>query len=66
MTTIMFEAYDDVITVDELCEMLKCGRNAAYQFLSNGKIKAINNGKKYIIPKQSVIDFIHQEINNNT
>lgn len=61
----MFEAYDDIITVDELCEMLKCGRNAAYQFLANGKIKAINNGKKYIIPKQSVIDFIHQEINNN-
>lgn len=59
----MFEDYEDIITVEELCSMLKCGRNAAYQFLATGKIKAINNGKKYIIPKQSVIDFIHREIN---
>lgn len=59
----MFEEYEDIVTVEELCAMLKCGRNAAYQFLAAGRIKSIHNGKKYIIPKQSVIDFIHREIN---
>ena len=28
-----------LITVDELCELLMIGRNAAYQLLNSGKIK---------------------------
>ncbi|MBR6939946.1 MAG: helix-turn-helix domain-containing protein, partial [Clostridia bacterium] len=34
------------------------GRNSAYSMLKDGLIKTIKVGKKYIIPKKSVIEFI--------
>lgn len=42
---------------DELFN-LKIGRNSAYDILKTGMIKTIKIGKKYIIPKQSVINFL--------
>lgn len=57
--TDMFKDYPDVITVDDLQNMLHIGRNTAYGMLKDGAIKTIKIGKKYIIPKQSVIEFIN-------
>lgn len=54
----IFRDYPDVITVTELQSMLRIGRNKAYELLKTKKIKTIPNGKRYIIPKQSVIDFL--------
>lgn len=54
----MFSAYPDVITVEDLMEMLKIGRNTAYTLLKSGTIKTIRVGKRYIIPKTSVISYI--------
>lgn len=53
-----FENYSDVISIDDLMKMLHIGRNVAYQLLRDGKIKTVKVGKKYIIPKKSVISFI--------
>ena len=39
-------------------EMLGLGRVAVYRLLREGIIRTIRVGKKYIIPKQSIIDFI--------
>jgi excisionase family DNA binding protein len=50
--------YPDVITIEELMEMLHIGRNSAYSILKGGLIKTIKVGKKYIIPKKSVIEFL--------
>lgn len=38
--------------------MLHIGKNAVYDLLHDGTIKSYRKGKTYIIPKQSVIDFI--------
>ena len=54
----MFNEYDDVITIDELCEMLKIGKNSAYKLLQSGKIKSFKNGRVWRICKQSVQDFL--------
>ncbi len=54
----MFEAYDDVITIDELCEMLKIGKNNCYKLLKSGRIKSFKNGTKWRISKQAIIDYI--------
>ena len=32
----MFEAYDDILTVEEACEALKMGYNAMYALLYTG------------------------------
>jgi len=58
----MFGAYPDIITVSDLMEMLHIGRNAAYMLLKDGSIKTIRIGKRYIIPKISVISYILKEI----
>ena len=54
-----FSTYPDVITIEDVQKMLKIGRNVAYGLLKNGRIKTIKVGKKYIIPKKSVIDFLN-------
>ena len=54
----MFTQYDDVVSVEEVMDMLHLGRVTVYGLLKSGKIKALKVGRKYIIPKKSVIEFI--------
>lgn len=56
--TYSFNDYPEVISIDTLQEILHIGRNAAYSLLKEGKIKTIKVGKKYIIPKKSIIEFL--------
>ena len=58
MESPMFSEYPDVITVEQLMEMLHIGKNAAYSLLKSGKIRTIRIGRRYIIPKQSIITYI--------
>jgi excisionase family DNA binding protein len=57
-TKTYFANYPDVVVVDDLINMLNIGRNTAYSLLKDGRIKSIRIGKRYIIPKQNVIDFL--------
>ena len=41
----MFEQYEDVLTVNECCEALRMGYNAVYELLNSGKLKAYKNGR---------------------
>ena len=54
----MFDNYNDILTVGEIQKMLKIGRNAVYSLLKSGTIKSIKIGKKYIVPKKSVVEFV--------
>ena len=54
----IFAEYPDVVTPYDLQTMLKIGRNSVYDLLKNKLIKSIRVGKKYIIPKENVIDFL--------
>ncbi len=55
----MFENYNDVLTVNEVCSALSMGKNCVYGLLQNGSIKSIKIKKKYYIPKAFLIDFIN-------
>lgn len=61
-STEMFKDYPDIITIIDLQAMLHIGRNAAYKLLQNKSIVSIRVGKKYIIPKASVADFITEGV----
>ena len=54
----MLEMYNDILTIDNLCESLIIGKNAAYELLNNGDIKAFRIGSRWKIPKESVIEYI--------
>ena len=58
----MFNEYSDVITIDELCEMLRIGRNKAYDLLRSGKIKAFQCGRRWVISKEAVVEFIRKNV----
>jgi excisionase family DNA binding protein len=54
----MFNEYNDLVTVEELCEMLSIGKNAAYKLLSSGQLKAFRYNRVWKIPKQGIIEYI--------
>lgn len=54
----MFSEYDDIVSVEEVMEMLHLGRVTIYNLLKSGRIHTLRVGKKYVIPKKSVIDFL--------
>ena len=52
------ENYNDMITIDDLCEMLSIGKNTAYSLLKNNQIKAFKIGRIWKIPRESVSDYV--------
>lgn len=54
----MLTDYPDILTPKDLAEILHIGRNTVYTLLKQGIIKSRRIGKKYIIPKLCLIDYI--------
>lgn len=54
----MFNEYNDIVTIEELCYMLRIGRNKAYELLRSGKIRGFKEGRLWIIPKEAVVEYI--------
>ncbi len=54
----MLEQYDDVISVKELCEILRIGRNRAYELLQTNQIKGFQMGRPWKVPKVAVEEFL--------
>jgi excisionase family DNA binding protein len=59
----MFEEYDELITIDELCNILCIGRNTAYRLLKSNALQAFKIGRIWKIPKRSVENYICQNAN---
>lgn len=56
--TNIFKEYNDVVTVDDVMKMLHIGRSNVYKLLNDNSIKTVKVGKRFIIPKRSVIEFL--------
>ncbi len=41
----MFEQYNDLVSVEDLCDMLAIGKNSAYKLLSSGEIKCFRHNQ---------------------
>lgn len=53
--------YDDIplmLTVGEAGKLLHIGRNRMYEMVHSGRILHIPNGKRILIPRNAVIDFL--------
>jgi len=57
----MFDNYSDVVTVNELCEMLKIGKNTAYDLIHTRQIESIYVKRQIRITKKSIIAFLNQD-----
>lgn len=57
----MFEQYEDILTVEEVSKLLKIGQTQTYRILRTGSLKGFKEGKDWKIPKQSLIQYIHEK-----
>ena len=59
LSKVMFTDYPDVVNVEQLCEMLGgASVKSVYRLLKDGSIQSYWIGKRYRIPKISVIEYL--------
>lgn len=51
----------ELITIEELCQLLSIGPNTAYSLLNENRIKAFRIGKIWKIPRISVQEYIYTQ-----
>ena len=52
---------NELITVDELCEILMIGKNMAYRLLNAGEIQCFKINREWKIPRNSVYEYIQRQ-----
>ena len=50
-----------LMTVEDVCEVLMIGKNAAYRLLAEGKIKGFRVGRIWKIPRISLNRYIQEQ-----
>lgn len=58
----MYHSIDELpllLTVSELEAALRIGRNRAYQLVKSGQIRSIHVGRKILIPRAAVEDYLN-------
>lgn len=54
----MLEEYKDVLKIEDLMNILRVGKNKAYDMLRCGTIPNRKIGREYVIPKIGVINYL--------
>ena len=54
----MFESYGEILTIDEVCDILLIGRGRVYELLKSGEIPSFRIGDIWKIPKRGVEQYI--------
>ncbi len=57
----ILDSYADVLTVNDIMNILHIGRSKAYELLRSKVIPCIRIGKKYIIPKNLMVEFLSKQ-----
>lgn len=59
--TSMFEQFNPLMTVQEVCEVLRVGKNTVYDLIYSNKIEGFRLGRTWKIKRDSLSHFILQE-----
>ncbi len=54
----MLNQYQDILTAEDVSEILMIGMNRTYSLLNSGMIKGFRIGKKWRIPRDAVREYI--------
>ncbi|MBQ7883095.1 MAG: helix-turn-helix domain-containing protein [Phascolarctobacterium sp.] len=57
----MLNEYSEILTVEDVMEILNIGKNAAYDLFRSGEIKCFRLKNRWKVPKQAVIDYINNQ-----
>ena len=55
---LLFEAFDDILSVEETSVALKMGKNAIYDLLFSKELKGFKNGRVWRISKVELIEYV--------
>lgn len=58
----MFYTENEIITLEEMCEILHIGKNTAYHLLNTQEIQAFKIGRLWKIPRESIDNYIRKSI----
>ena len=56
-----YRSFDDLpltLTVEEAGQILRVGRNTAYELVRCGKLPSVRVGKQIRIPRQALLDYL--------
>ena len=59
-------SYDYLISIDDACSDLHCGRSTVYNLLRSGELQGFRINRRWKIPKESITQFIIKQTQNNT
>ena len=61
----MYENYleKELLTVEEIMEILYLGKNTVYDLLRSGELKGIRFGRVWRVPKESIREMIERKTN---
>ena len=62
----MFKNEPDVLTVPDVVRLLQFGKNTVYSLIKEGRINSIKQGKKIIVPKVCLVEFLTDDANFQT
>ena len=61
----MLDKYPDILTVHDLMDIFHISQTSAYRFVKSGRVKTMHIGCSVRITKQSVMEFIDSDSNND-
>ena len=59
-----YRSFDDLsltLTVEEAGQILRVGRNTAYELVRCGKLPSVRVGKQIRIPRQALLDYLSRQ-----
>lgn len=59
-----FNGNNEILTVEEVCDILRIGKNAAYNLIKSGEIKCYRYSRVWKIPRISVDEYMERMRNN--
>ncbi len=57
----MLRDYPEILTTEEVCEILRMGYSGLYDLLTSGRLKAYRNGRVWRIPKKALVEYIMEQ-----
>ena len=57
----MFDEFSDLLTIDEVCEILMIGRGTAYKLLASDELHGFQCGRGWRIPKAAIVEYIKEK-----
>lgn len=57
----MLNQFREILTVEELCEVLLIGRNRAYELLKTGQLRGFQIGRTWKIPRIALEEYLMRQ-----